>query len=330
MDLSTTYCGLALPHPFVAGASVLSDTVDGVVRLAEAGAAAVVLPSLFEEQLRQEQLATVHEMEVHGEGFAEALSFFPDPPDMTLGAEPYLEKLSAAAAAVDVPVIASLNGMTDAGWLDHARQLETAGAAALELNIYFVATDPEETGQAVDDRVLGIARRVKGAVGIPVAVKLSPYYSSVANLAARLDGVGVDGLVLFNRFFQPTIDIEELEVVSHLRLSDPSELPLRLAWLGILHGRVRVSMAVTGGVHGVEDAVKAIMSGADAIQTVSALLRNGPSHLATLRDGLAAWLEEREYRSLAQMKGSMSLARCPDPAAYQRHNYMRLLQEWRA
>lgn len=329
MDLTTRYCGLDLPHPFIAGASVLSDSVEGVKDLAAAGAAAIVLPSLFEEQVRQEQLATVHEMEAHDEGFAEALSFFPDPPDLTLGAEPYLERLAAAKSAVDVPVIASLNGMTDAGWLDHARQLERAGADALELNVYFVATDPEETGASVEDRVLDIARHVKGAVGIPVAVKLSPYYSSVANLAARLDGVGVDGLVLFNRFFQPTIDIEALEVVSHLRLSDPSELPLRLAWLGIMHGRIRASMAVTGGVHGVEDAVKAIMSGADAIQTVSALLHQGPQHIATLRDGLAAWLEEHEYVSLAQMKGSMSLARCPDPAAYQRQNYMRLLQSWR-
>lgn len=329
VDLSTRYCGLDLPHPFVAGASVLSDSLDGIRRLEDAGAAAIVLPSLFEEQLRQEQLATVHEMDVHDEGFAEALSFFPDPPDLTLGAERYLERLAAAKAAVGVPVIASLNGVTDAGWLDHARELEEAGADALELNVYFVATDPEESGQAVEDRVVDIARRVKGAVSIPVAVKLSPYYSSVAHLAARLDGVGVDGLVLFNRFFQPDIDVESLEMVSRLKLSDPSELPLRLAWLGILFGRVRATLAVTGGVHGVEDAVKAVMSGASAVQTVSALLTRGPTHLATLRRGLGQWLEEREYRSLEQMTGSMSLLRCPDPSAYQRQNYMRLLQDWR-
>jgi len=248
---------------------------------------------------------------------------------MATVAERHVERIAAAKAAADVPVIASLNGTTDAGWLEHARAIEAAGADALELNIYFVATDPDEPGSVVEDRVVAAAAHVRRAVTIPVAVKLSPYFSSLAHLAGRLEAAGVDGLVLFNRFFQPDIDIEALEVVPRLRLSDPSELALRLAWLGILSARLRTSLAVTGGVHTVDDAVKALMSGADAVQTVSALLRAGPHHLSVLRAGLARWLAEHEYDSLGQMKGSMNLRRCPDPAAYQRQNYRRMLHAWR-
>lgn len=329
MDLSTTYLGFDLPHPFMAGAGPLAEDLDTVRRLEDIGAAAIVLSSLFEEQVSQEQAATVHHMETHGDAFAEALSYFPEPESIHYGAEPYLEHLRDVKAAVDIPVIASLNGSTDSGWLDYAKMLQDAGADALELNVYFVATDLEESGATVEQRVLDITKRVAGAVGIPVAVKLSPFYSALANLSQGLTGAGAAGLILFNRFFQPNINIEELEIEAALQLSDRSELPLRLAWLGLLSGRTAASLAVTGGVYEVEDAVKAIMCGADAVQVVSVLLRRGVDYLAELRDGVAQWLEEHEYESLGQMRGSMNLLRCPDPAAYERANYMRLLQTWR-
>jgi len=217
-----------------------------------------------------------------------------------------------------------------AGWLDYARLIEDAGADALELNVYFVATDPAVDGPSLEQKVVDITTWVKDAVTIPITVKLSPYFSSIANLAKQLEDAGADGLILFNRFFQPDINIEEIEIDRTLKLSTSAELPLRLAWLGILSGRIGTSLAITGGVHRVEDAIKAIMCGADAVQMVSALLKQGPGHLRAIRDGVAAWMEEHEYASLAQMKGSMNLLRSPDPAAYQRANYMHLLQSWRA
>ncbi len=330
MDLSTRYLGLALPHPFIAGASPLTEDLDAVRRLEDAGAAMIVLPSLFEEQVRRERRQTLHHMEVHGHSFGEALTYFPDPADLRLGPENYLEHLRRTKEALRIPIVASLNGVTDTGWLDYARLLEEAGADAIELNIYFVATDPAESGNAAERKVFDIAARVRQAVRIPVAVKLSPYFSSFANVARKLDGIGVDGLVLFNRFFHADIDLEVIEMRPSLSLSTPEELPLRLAWIGLLWGRVKASLAVTGGVHRVEDAVKAVMSGADGVQVVSALLRNGPRHLTALHNGLGRWLEENEYESLEQMKGSMSLSRCPDPAVYERGNYMRMLQGWGA
>lgn len=329
MDLSTTYLGFDLPHPFMGGAGPLAQELDGARRLEDAGAAAIVLPSLFEEQISQERRATVFAMEVQHESFGEALTFMPEPPGLPLGAEHYLEHLRRVKAAVDVPVIASLNGVTDSGWLEYAQLLHEAGADALELNVYFVATDPREDGRTAEARVLDIANRVKQAVSLPVAVKLSPYFSAMAHLAHELDRAHADGLILFNRFFQPDIDIEAAEIQPTLHLSEPSELPLRLAWLGILSGRVNASLAVTGGVHDVSDAIKALMCGADAVQMVSALLQRGTFHLEAIREGVAQWLEEHEYTSLSQMKGSMNLLRCPDPAAYERANYMRLLQSYR-
>jgi dihydroorotate dehydrogenase (fumarate) len=329
MDLATTYLGFELPHPLMPGASPLVDDLDTVRRLEDAGAAAIVLHSLFEEQIEDEELGTFAALEHPAESFAEAVSYFPRSAEFRLGPDEYLEQIRRIREAVAVPVIGSLNGTTAAGWLRYARQIEEAGAHALELNVYYVATDPEEASDTVERRVIDVARTVKQAVAIPVAVKLSPFYSSLARLARDLDRIGVDGLVLFNRFYQPDIDVEALEVVPRLHLSESFELLPRLRWLAILSGRVRPSLAVTGGVHTPLDAVKAVMAGAHAVQMVSGLLREGPALLGRVRDGLEAWLVEHEYESLRQMQGSMSLERCPDPAAFERANYTRVLQSWR-
>jgi dihydroorotate dehydrogenase (fumarate) len=329
MDLSTTYLGLRLPHPLMPGASPLVNDLDQVKRLEDAGAAAIVMHSLHEEQIEYEQRGTIHDMEAHAESFAEALSYFPKPAEFALGPERYLDQIRRIKEAVRVPVIGSLNGITPRGWLDYARLIEQAGADALELNIYYVATDAEETSEQVERRVLDTIKTVKSAVKIPVAAKLSPFYSSIARLAKDLDDLGVDGLILFNRFYQPDIDVEALEVVPQVYLSNPSALLLRLRWTAILSGRVRASLAVTGGVHEPVDAIKAVMAGANAVQMVSALLRNGPNRLREVREKMAEWLEEHEYESLAQMQGSMNLMRCPNPAAFERAHYMRVLQSWR-
>jgi dihydroorotate dehydrogenase (fumarate) len=330
MDLSTSYLGLKLPHPFMPGASPLVDDLDTVKRLEDAGAAAIVMRSLFEEQITLDQLGTIHSMEVHEDSFAEALSYFPKPDEYQLGPDQYLEQLARIKAAVSCPVIGSLNGVTPAGWLDYARSIEQAGADALELNVYHIATSPEESGRDAEDRLVEIVEMVRKQVTIPLAVKLSPYYSAMAHLACALDARGVNGLVLFNRFYQPDIDIESLEAKPVLHLSDNSELLLRLRWLAVLSGRLRASLAVTGGVHSAIDAIKAVMAGAHAVQMVSALLEHGPEHLARIRTEVAQWLEEHEYRSLSQMQGSMSLERSPNPEAFERANYMRVLHSWRA
>jgi dihydroorotate dehydrogenase (fumarate) len=328
VDLSTRYLGFDLPHPLMPGASPLVDDLDTVRKLEDAGAAAIVLHSLFEEQIEREQ-ATLYAAEEHAYAFAEALTYAPRRDEFALGPDQYLEQVRRIRDAVAVPVIASLNGSTASGWLEHARLIEQAGAHALELNVYYVATDPEETSDAVEQRVVDTLKTVKQAVSIPIAVKLSPYYSSLARLVRTLGEHGADGVVLFNRFFQPDIDVDALEVVPRLYLSRPTELLTRLRWLAILSGRVRTSLAVTGGVHTALDAVKAVMAGAHAVQMVSMLLRDGPDHLRRVREDLTTWLVEHEYESLRQMQGSMSLEHCPDPAAFERGNYMRVLQSWR-
>jgi len=328
MDLSTTYLGLKLPHPLVVGASPLGANLDGVRRLEDAGAAAIVLHSLFEEQLVSEQLATFKAVEAETDQFAEARSFLPSPEEYRLGPDEYLEHIRKIKAAVRTPLIASLNGVTPGGWLSFAKSMQQAGADALELNVYLMATDASESGVAVEDRTVQMAKAVKAAVKIPVAIKLSPYYTSVAHFAGQLDKVGIDGLVVFNRLYQPDIDVEELEV-HRVNLSSSSELLLRLRWLAILSPKVKASLAVTGGVHTSIDAVKAIMAGAHAVQMVSALLERGPRHLAAVKRELEHWLEEHEYESVNQMRGCMNLQRCPDPAAYERANYVRVLQSWK-
>ena len=273
---------------------------------------------------------TIDAVEGHSNTSAESLSYFPSGMDLfRLGPDEYLEHIAKVKAAVKVPVIASLNGKSKGGWLDYAKLMENAGADALELNVYYLATDLDVSGLSIRNETMEMLAAVKAGVNIPVAVKLSPFYTSVANTAKELDDAGVDGLVLFNRFYQPDIDVEELEVVRSLRLSDSSELLLRLRWLAVLSGRVKASLAVTGGVHTVLDAVKAIMCGAHAVQMVSALLQNGPETLTSIIQGVSEWLEAHEYESLAQMQGSMSLMRCPDSDAYERANYAHVLRSWR-
>jgi dihydroorotate dehydrogenase (fumarate) len=306
----------------------LSADLDGVRRLEDAGAAAIVLHSLFEEQIEEEMRGVLEHVDAHGESFSEALSYFPSPAEYVFGPDRYLEQLRRIKESVGVPVIASLNGITASGWLEYARLLEQAGADAIELNVYYVATDPAETSPEVERRVLEIAGTVRPAISIPIAVKLSPFFSSFPNLARSLDDLGVQGLVIFNRFYQPDIDPEALEIVPRLRLSDSSELQLRLRWLAILSGRVKASLAATGGVHTGLDAIKAVMAGAHAVQMVSAILLQGPARLSAVRAEMIRWMEEHEYESLAQMRGSMSLERCPDPAALERANYVRLLHSW--
>ena len=330
MDLTTRYLGLTLPHPLMPGASPLADELDGVRRLEDAGAAAIVLRSLFEEQITREQLACFVHQDRHGESFAEAMSYFPSPEAFVLGPEEYLDHLRRVREAVSLPVIASLNGTTPGGWLDCARLMEQAGADALELNVYHVATDPELSGAAVERQTIEMVREVKRGLRIPVAVKLSPFFASFAHLARELDAAGADGLVLFNRFYQPDIDVQELSVSPILHLSDPSELLLRLRWIAVLAGRVQASLAATGGVHSGLDVVKATMAGAHAVQMVSALLARGPEHLASVRQELVRWMEENEWGSLAEMRGNMSLLRVPDPQVYERANYMLMLQSWRS
>ncbi len=330
MDLSTTYLGLSLPHPLMPGASPLVDDLDMVKRLEDAGAAAIVMHSLFEEEITGERAQTLRHIEAHTDSFAEAPSYFPDRSGVSVGPESYLEQIRRIKAAVRAPVIGSLNGTTATGWLEYARMIEQAGADALELNFYVVATNPLEDGQAIEQRVLDIVCKVKASVTIPVAVKLSPFFGSFAHIASELDGLGADGLVLFNRFYQPDIDVETLEVVPRLQLSDSSELLLRLRWLAVLSGHVRASLAVTGGVHTAVDAIKGVMAGAHAVQLVSVLLQHGPERLNTMRADMIRWMEEHEYHSLSQMQGSMNLMRCPDPAAFERANYMRVLHSWRS
>ena len=328
MDLSTEYLGLKLAHPIMAGASPLVDDLDVVRRLEDAGAAAIVMRSLFEEQVRSEQMAALRHLDAPGESFAEAISYFPVAASFGMSSDAYLERLRRIRDAVAVPVIASLNGSTPGGWLGYARELEQAGAHALELNLYTIPTDAREDATVVETRAVEVVREVTKALRIPVAVKLSPFYSSLPAFVRRLEEAGAGGVVLFNRFYQPDIDPETLEVVRELHLSDSSELPLRLRFIAILFGHVKLSLAATGGVHTAVDALKAIMAGAHGVQMVSALLRHGPAHLRMVVADLRRWLEEHEYVSLRQAIGSMSLARCPDPMAYERANYVQILQSW--
>ncbi len=328
MDLSTRYLGFTLPHPIVPGASPLADDLDVVRRLEDAGAPAIVLRSLFEEQITREQLIETAELEGPSESFAEATSYFPSADLFALGTDEYLEHLRRVKETVGLPVFASLNGSTAGGWIDYARMMQEAGADALELNMYRIATNPEVSGADIERQLLETVRTVKRAVTIPVAVKLSPFFASLAHFARELERAGADGLILFNRFYQPDIDVEELAVSRRLQLSDSSELLLRLHWTAILSGHVEASLGVTGGVHTAVDVLKATMAGAHATQMVSALLRHGVEHLSRVRRDLVEWLEKHEWHSLAEMRGNMSFFKVPDPEAYERGNYMLMLQSW--
>ena len=330
MDLSTTYLGFKLPHPIMPGANPWSLDLDKVRQMEDAGAAAIVMNSLFEEQIIKEGLATTEAMDTPANSFAEALSYFPDVEEFRIGPEEYLETIRKVKAAVKVPVIASLNGVTKGGWLDYAKLMAQAGADAIELNVYYLATDMDECGRDVETRTVDLLKAVKTAVKIPVAVKLSPFYSSIPCMVAQLDKAKADGLVLFNRFYQPDINVETLETERVLHLSTSEELLLRLRWLAVLSGKVNASLCASGGIHTTTDAIKAIMTGASAVQMVSAMLKNGPGVIKTIRTQLAEWLEKHEYNSLKQMQGSMNLSRSPDPSAYERANYVHILQTWKA
>ena len=328
MSLAIKYLGLSLAHPFMPGASPLVDSLDTVRRLEDAGASAIVMHSLFEEQIAREQYATIYHMEMYAGAFAEVSGYFPEPASFALGPEAYLEQIRKIKQAVSVPVIASLNGTTRGGWTRYAEQIEQAGANALELNVYYLPTDPSETALSVERRLLDVLATVRGVVGIPVAVKLSPFYSALPDLVAQLDDRGADGLVLFNRFYQPDIDLEALEVVPKVELSTSQELLLRLRWLSILSPHTQMSLACSGGVHTPTDAIKALMCGAHAVQLVSCLLKHGVGCLTMIKRGVAEWMEQHEYASLTELHGSMNLSRCPDPTAFERANYMRTLQSW--
>jgi dihydroorotate dehydrogenase (fumarate) len=328
IDLTTKYLGLTLKNPIVASASPLCESLDNIRRLEDHGIAAIVLPSLFEEQLRLESEALDFDLSRGAEEFPEALSYLPDLTCYNLGPEGYLELIRKAKSSVAVPVIASLNGVSKGGWIQHARAMEQAGANAIELNIYSIVTDPERSGAEVEETYCDLVREVKQSVRIPVAVKLSHSFTAVANLAKRLDASGADALVFFNRFYQPDLDIETLEVVPTLTLSHPVELLLRIHWIAIVFGSVKADLAVTGGVHGAQDVLKSVMTGARVTMMTSALLKNGIAHIDTVRRDLIRWMEEHEYDSIRQMCGSMCMRNVADPAAFERASYMRVLSSY--
>lgn len=325
IDLTTTYLGLRLHNPLVASASPLSKKTDSVRRLEDAGMAAVVMHSLFEEQITHESLELGHYLGRGADSFAEVTSYFPELGPFTMGPEAYLEHLHELKQAVAIPVIGSLNGSSSGGWVAYAKQIEQAGADALEINEYFIATDPEVPGTVLEDRYVELVRAVRDAVAIPVAVKLNPFFSSVPHTAKRIAAAGADGLVLFNRFYQPELDIEALEVVPNLVLSTADELRLPVRWIAILYGRVDTDFAATSGVHGATDVLKAVMAGANVAMTTSALLQHGVECPREILSDLRTWMEEHEYESIDQMRGSMSQRAVADPAAFERANYMRAL-----
>jgi dihydroorotate dehydrogenase (fumarate) len=330
MDLTTKYMGLELKHPLVASAGPISKTLDGIKRLEDAGASAVVLFSLFEEQIRQENESFDYLMEAGTESFGESLSYFPAVEDYKIGPDAYLDLIRQATEAVDIPIIGSLNGVTDAGWAEYAKDIADAGAKAIELNVFYIPADISITARDVEQRYLDIVKHVKQAISIPVSVKLNPFFSSIGEMANRFVDAGADGLVLFNRFYQPDFDLEELEVIPNLELSSASEIRLPLMWIAILHGRVEASLAATRGVETANEVVKYVMAGADAVMTTSALLRNGVGHMKTLVDGFSAWMEKRGYDSVEQMKGSMSQLKVADPSAFERANYIKMLGSFKS
>lgn len=327
-DLATTYLGLRLAHPIVASASPLGKSCDGVRSLEDGGAAAIVLPSLFEEQITRDNESFARYVAAGTESFAESLSYFP-PVATDVGPEEYLQLVADARAAVDVPIIASLNGSTERGWVDFATRLEAAGAHAIELNIFYLPVSAAATGRSVEDRYVHVVQAVRHAITIPLAVKLSPYFSALGEMAARLTAAGADGLVLFNRFYQPDFDLDKLEVVPNLQLSTPFEIRLPLLWIAVLRGRLTASLAATSGVQSPAEVVKYVLAGADAVMTTSALLKHGVTYLRALVDGLAEWMADQGYASVAQMRGAMSQQNVTDPEAFERANYVRILQSWR-
>lgn len=329
MNLKTKYLGLELQSPFIIGASPLGDDVDMARRLEDGGAAAITLHSLFEEQLTGEASALAAFTETFEESNAEGLSYFPESAEYSLGPEDYLNHISLLKSRLAIPVIASLNGRTPGGWVGYAKLMEEAGADAIELNIYEVPTDAKESGSEIEARVLEVVAGVREKLTIPLAVKLSPFYSSLPHMAKSIQLAGADGLVLFNRFYQPDLDIEELNVEPKVFLSTSSELLLRLRWMAVLYGKITLSISLSGGVHKVHDAIKGIMAGADTLQMVSLLLRQGPQALGQMIKDFTEWMREHDYQDISEMRGCLSHRNSPDPSAFERANYLRVLQLWK-
>lgn len=328
MDLSTTYLGLRLAHPFMIGASPLVDNLDTVRRLEDGGTSAVVLHSLFEEQVTMDTRGEIRSRDPYDRQFAAALAHFPPPEDYALSTGAYLEQIRRVKATVSVPVIASLNGTTVEAWLRVATQIEQAGADALEVNLYDVISAPDRSALAVETDLRNLVSDLKRSLRIPIALKLSPYFTALGHLARRLDAAGVDGLVLFNRFYQPDIDLDTMTIVPRLELSSSAELRLRLQWTALLRSQVRASIAVTGGVATPADGIKAILAGADGVQLVSAVLRNGPHYFRVMREGLARYMEDHSVAGISDLRGRVSFSEMTDATAFQRANYIRTLQSW--
>lgn len=325
VDLSTTYLGLKLKNPLVAAASPLTGSLDSLLQLEEAGASAAVWPSLFEEQIEHEEMEIARLYDQGTESFAESLSYLPAMADYRVGPGVYLEEMEAAKKRLSIPLIGSLNGASKGGWVRYAKMIQDAGADALELNIYFIPTAPEMSGKDVEDRYLDLVSAVKDSLSIPLAVKMGPYFSGLPRFARRLADAGVAGLVLFNRFLEPDMDLDALRFQPTLQLSTPSELRLPLRWIAILRDHVEISLAATSGVHATADVIKAMLVGADVVAMASVLLQRGPGYLKQLQQELLEWLEEKEYESVEQLKGSMSRIRCSDPSELERANYMKAL-----
>jgi len=328
MDLTTKYLGLILKNPIVASASPICESLDNIRRLEDHRIGAVVLPSLFEEQLQLESQSLDSDLSRGTNEFPESISFLPDLRDYNLGPDGYLDLIRKAKASVSVPIIGSLNGSSEGGWIRYAREIEQAGADAIELNIYSLVTDPAKTAAEVERGYCDLVRAVKKNIHIPVAVKLSHFFSAIANVATQLDAAGANGLVFFNRFYQPDFDTEQLEVVPSLTLSRPTELLLRLHWVAIVYGHVKADLAITGGVHSAQDVLKSMMAGARVAMMTSALLQNGIGYLDSVLEDLAVWMEEHEYESIQQMCGSMSQRNVPNPMAFERANYVRVLSSY--
>ena len=328
IDLSTTYHGLKLKNPLVASSSPMCQDIGNIRRMEDAGAAAVVLDSLFEEQIELESTDLDRFLSASSEISAESTTQLPELTHGVRGPDTYLKPIQKCKEAVKIPIVASLNGSTNGGWLHYAKQMQEAGADALELNIYYIPVDPKVTGEQVEEQYVGLVKAVKAEVKIPVAVKLGPYFSSMTNMAQKLDGAGVDALVLFNRFYQPDFDLEALEVVPNLILSNSHELLLRLHWIAVLYGSVKADLALTGGVHSATDVVKAMMAGAKVAMMTSALLKRGITFLDTISTELLIWMGEHEYESIQQMQGSMSRNAVPQPGAFERANYMKVLNSY--
>lgn len=328
MDLSTTYLGLQLPNPFIAGACQITGSLDGLKRLQDAGAAAVVLPTFFEEHIRREQLAIHSSIDYPAQSFGEALTYFVEYEKPIAGPEEYLETIHRAKKCLRIPVIASLNCLTMRGWTEYTASIEQAGADALELDFFYVSVDASESSEVIENRNIETVREVKSVVKIPITVKLSPFYTSLANFARKLEAAGVNSLVLLHRFYTPDIDIEELELIPRVEPTNPRDLLLRLRWLAIVSAQVNCTIAVQGGVYTAADAIKAIMSGAHAVQIVSAILVHGPNYISQLRHDVTQWMEQHEYESLNKMCGNMNLLHCPDPRALSRAHYITLLKSW--